>query len=43
MQEFRAAAGDSLETGVNAIMDGLVTGLFAVVAPEDTADDTTGG
>lgn len=33
-KEFRAAAGPQLETGVNALLDGLVAGMFAVVEPD---------
>ena len=33
--EFRAAAGPAVETGVNAILDGLVDGLFAVIEPDN--------
>ena len=43
---FRAAASPSLQTGVSALLDGLVEGVFAVVEPEGaTADDgsTNGG
>ncbi len=40
-EEFRAAASDELEEGVNAILDGVVTGVFAVFEPDDPA--TTGG
>lgn len=40
-EEFRAAAGASLETGLNAIADGLLAGAFAVFEPDATEDDTT--
>ncbi|MBL8879687.1 MAG: hypothetical protein JNG88_11260 [Phycisphaerales bacterium] len=36
---FRTTAADYLETGLNAIADGLIAGLFAVV---DQSSDTTG-
>ena len=38
-QEFRAAAGPAVETGVNAILDGLVSGLFAVIEPDGPGSD----
>jgi hypothetical protein len=39
-REFRAAAGDSLQQGVSAILDGFVEGFFAVIEPEEeTAAD----
>ena len=31
--EFRAVASPRLEAGVDALLDGLVDGIFAVVAP----------
>jgi hypothetical protein len=40
-QEFRAAASSSLETGFDAIADGLIDGLFAVFQP-DTAGSGSG-
>lgn len=40
-REFRAAAGSSLQQGVNAILDGFVDGFFAVFEPEDAP--ATGG
>ncbi|MBU0638953.1 MAG: hypothetical protein KKB50_08825 [Planctomycetes bacterium] len=46
MDEFRTAAASQLESGVNAIFDGLLTGLFAVLDPSDSSDTggtTTGG
>jgi hypothetical protein len=44
-QQFRDAAGPQLETGINALLDGIVQGAFAVYEPdEDTTDeDQTGG
>jgi hypothetical protein len=36
-REFRDAAGDSLQSGVNAILDGFVEGFFAVLEPEEPA------
>jgi hypothetical protein len=40
---FRSAAGDSIQTGVNSIMDGVVDGLFAIFeqGTDDTTDTTT--
>lgn len=32
--EFRDAALPAIQTGVNAILDGLVTGIFAAIEPE---------
>jgi hypothetical protein len=40
-REFRDAAGDSLQQGVSAILDGFVEGFFAVLEPEE--ETTTGG
>jgi hypothetical protein len=37
-REFRAAAGDSLETAFNAFADGVISGLFAVVEPDVNPD-----
>ncbi len=31
--EFRAVAGPKLEAGVDALLDGLVDGIFAVIEP----------
>lgn len=33
-RQFRTAAGASLETGVQAIVSGLLDGVFAVIEPE---------
>ena len=43
-KDFRAAAGPAVETGVNAILDGLVDGLFAAIEPEGTdgSDNASG-
>ncbi len=38
--EFREAAAPALESGVNAVLDGLVTGVFAVVEPNEAATAT---
>lgn len=32
--EFRDAALPAIESGVNAIIDGFVTGIFAAIEPE---------
>lgn len=40
-KEFRAAAGPQLETGVNALLDGIVTGMFAVVEPDPGSGSST--
>lgn len=37
-QEFRAAAGPALESGVDAILDGLVDGFFAILEPNATTE-----
>jgi len=54
-QQFRSAATPSLRTGVNAILDGFVQGIFAVVDPNapnsnsnsasnnSTGNNSTGG
>lgn len=40
--EFRAAAASQLETGLKAILDGIVTGIFTVATPNSsTTTDTT--
>ena len=39
-QDFRAAANSSLEIGLDAIADGLIDGLFAVMALEDSTTGT---
>lgn len=33
-REFRSAANSSIQQGVNAILDGVVSGVFAVLEPE---------
>ena len=38
--EFRAAASPQLEAGVDALLDGLVDGIFAVVEPNTSAETT---
>lgn len=35
-QEFRAAAGDSLRSGLTTVTNGLIDGLFAVFEPDTT-------
>ena len=32
--EFRAAAGPGIESGVSAIVNGVLDGLFAVIEPD---------
>ncbi len=34
--EFRAVAGDQLQIGVTALLNGLVDGAFAVLEPGDS-------
>ena len=47
-KQFRTGAGAQLETGLKAILDGVVTGIFTVVNPADksstdpNAQSTTG-
>lgn len=36
--EFRSAAGDDLQTGVTALLNGLLEGAFAVLEPGDSTD-----
>ena len=49
-KQFRTGAGAQLETGLKAILDGVVTGIFTVVNPADNSNSsssstttTTGG
>lgn len=42
-KEFRAAAVGSIETGLNAIVDGVLDGLFAVADPNDGSSSGTTG
>jgi hypothetical protein len=37
-QEFRAVAGDSLQTGLTTIATGVIDGLFAVFEPDTTTE-----
>lgn len=39
--EFREAATPMLRTGVDALLDGLVEGMFAVFEPDGDGGDTT--
>lgn len=39
--EFRTTVTPGLRTGVNAILDGLVDGVFAVIEPNADSDATT--
>jgi hypothetical protein len=43
--EFRAAALGGIETGVNAIMDGLLEGIFTIAEPSpgEDPDDAAAG
>ncbi len=41
MDEFRAAASPSLRTGVDALVDGFVEGVFAVVEPDEEGEGNT--
>lgn len=36
-QQFRVAAGDSIEQGVQSIVAGVLDGVFAIVAPDSTS------
>ena len=38
-KEFRAAAVPAIESGVNAILDGLADGIFAVLDPNATTGE----
>lgn len=40
-KEFRAAAVPQLEAGVNALVDGLVSGAFAVADARDPSSSAT--
>lgn len=42
-QEFVSAAISNLESGVNAIMDGLLDGLFEVAEPAASSTGGSGG
>ncbi len=39
-EDFRGAARASLETGVDALADGLIDGFFAVFEPEADSETT---
>ena len=42
-KEFRTAAGDSLQNGIQGILTGIVDGVFAVYETDDpSAASTTG-
>lgn len=41
--QFRDAALPNIQTGVHAILDGFVDGVFAAIEPEQDGDDQTGG
>ncbi|MBK8913253.1 MAG: hypothetical protein IPM64_01400 [Phycisphaerales bacterium] len=40
-KEFRAAAVPQLETGINAIADGLISGAFAIADARDPSSSET--
>lgn len=40
--EFRTVAGPNIETGVNAFVDGILDGLFAVFEPDEDISDNGG-
>jgi hypothetical protein len=40
-REFREAALPAVQTGINAILDGLVDGVFASIEPDAAPDATT--
>lgn len=40
-EEFRAVAGDSIQSGLQTIATGVIDGLFAVIEPDNAADDTS--
>ena len=40
--EFRNAAGPSLQTGITQVLNGVVNGAFAVFEPGKDEDGTTG-
>lgn len=42
-KEFRDAALPDIETGIRAVLDGLVNGVFAVVEPEPNEVDGAAG
>jgi len=37
-REFRKVAGPAVQTGVTAIVNGLLDGIFAVIEPDTTTD-----
>ena len=40
-REFRAIAGPAVQTGVSSILNGLLDGVFAVIAPDPTTNANT--
>ena len=38
---FRSAATPGLEAGINSILDGLVTGVFDVIEPDEDTSSTS--
>ncbi len=41
--DFRNAAGPSLQSGITQVLNGMVDGAFAVFEPGKDEDSTTGG
>lgn len=48
--QFRSAANGAIQSGILSVLEGLVTGAFAVLEPDETdtggdtgGDDTSGG
>ncbi len=41
-KEFRAASADLVESGVQSIFEGIITGIFTVADPNADSADTTG-
>ncbi len=42
-REFRQAAIGQVETGVNAILDGVLDGIFAIAEPDSSSSTSTSG
>jgi ribosomal protein S5 len=40
---FQDAASSAIESGLKSIMDGIITGIFAVATPDSGAGDTGDG
>ena len=41
IQQFRSAAADQLQTGLQSIMTGVISGIFNVVTPVDSTNGST--